>query len=344
MKYVVGFSGGVDSTAVVLKLLEEGHEVEAVTMDWIPEELPSHEYSQKVIKRACELAEKIGIKCRIIDVRMEFYQKVIEYFITTYLKGKTPNPCAMCNRFIKFGIFFEKATSDDSTYATGHYARIAKFQGKLTIRRGVEKRIEQSYFLAMVKPEVLRKVEFPLGGLTRSEVEKYVAEKGYKIEPKSQEICFINGNFWELISGKVRKRKNGWLIGPHGEKLREISDFYRYTIGQRKGLRVPYGKPLYVEKIDPESGNVYLTTAENLGWTFLSIKNCNWFIEPVAGKEYLIQIRYRTPPSPGRIVELNQDACLIKLDSKQVIVPGQIAAVYDGDYLAGGGIIEERWK
>ncbi len=342
MKYIVAFSGGVDSTVVILKLLEEGHQVSAAVMDWIPDEIPASTHARRVIRKACDKAARLNIPCSVIDIKREFEEKVIEYFIDTYLSGRTPNPCAICNRFIKFGIFLEKSLAPGTILATGHYAAITHCGDNLCIRRAKEPRIEQSYFLTLVRPEVLPHIRFPLANMTRREVEEYLKARGEEVPEKSQEICFVDNKFWELIEKKAHGKKKGWIIGPDGEKLREITDFYRYTVGQRKGLRVAYGAPLYVAHIDPRSGNVYTTTKDKLGWTNMTIGKCNWFKNPEPEREYLVQIRYRTPPSAGRVISMGEK-CTIRLERPQVIVPGQVAAIYDGETLLGGGIIEERW-
>ena len=341
-RYVVAFSGGVDSTAAILMLLDKGFDVEAVIMDWIPSTYPAWTRSKKAIEDACRIAKQLQIKCRMIDLKEEFEKKVIRYFIETYISGRTPNPCVLCNRHIKFGLLLQYGKEGDKIFATGHYAGIEEYKGKKVLVKGKEKKIEQSYFLTLIKPEVLDWIEFPLYKFTRKEVEDYIRKKGFPVKEKSQEICFVDGEFWELIEKRFGG-KEGWIIGPEGEKLRKINDFYRYTVGQRKGLRVAYGKPLYVKSIDPARGNVFVATKEQLGWKRFTIKECNWFVEPEEKQSYLIKVRYRTPPSPGKVI-LSSDGCTIELEKPQVIVPGQVAAVYDGEFLLGGGIIEERWE
>ncbi len=341
--YYIAFSGGVDSTAVLLIFIEMGVQVEVVTMDWIPEDYPSFPYAQKIVSDACRIAEKLGVRCTVVEVRKEFEKKIIDYFVKTYLSGKTPNPCTLCNRFIKFGAFLDRINlKNGDKIATGHYAGIGEYRGSPVIRRGREPRIEQSYFLALVTPSVLERIVFPLHDKLRKDVEDYVKKKGFRIKKKSQEICFVDKKFWGLIENKIKRRKNGWILGPGGEKLRKIDDYYRYTVGQRKGLRVAYGKPLYVAEIDAATGNVFVTTKDRLGWKKMRVSACNWFVKPEEGKDYLIQIRYRAPPFKGKVIYKDNN-CMIVFDEPRVIVPGQIAAVYDKDVLLGGGIIEERW-
>ncbi len=346
-------SGGVDSSVTALLMKEKGYDVIGVTLRFHSVEACEVEgthnvcCSPKDVQDAVKVSQRLGIPHLTFDWEKVFKEKVIEYFTREYMRGRTPNPCALCNREVKTGYFarYLRAVADIDRLATGHYARLVDVPGVgKVIKRGVDRKRDQSYFLALVRKEDLSLLEFPLGSMTKEEVREIARSHGLEVADKrdSQEVCFLMGRspgeFLEERFGKregLIKHVSGKVLGKHG-------GIYNFTIGQRRGLGVSYSRPLYVIELDPETNTVLVGEEEYLYSDTIYVGDINLHVPMERWKNVQVQIRYRHTPVDVESVEKLSDLFRVKLrEEVRGVTPGQIAAFYEGDTLLGGGIIEE---
>lgn len=355
-RVLVGMSGGIDSSAVCILLQEQGYEVVGVTMrTW---DVPSHfstpgqEQPDDVLE-AQRLAARLGIEHHVADVRKEFRQVIVQYFIDEYMRGRTPNPCVMCNPLFKERILCEWADRTNCAYiATGHYCRLEDRNGYRYIVTGDDSTKDQSYFLWKLPQEILRRMMFPLGGMTKASVRDYLASKGFEAKARggeSMEICFIDKDYREFLREHCPDIDEcigeGWFVDSKGIKLGKHKGFAYYTIGQRKGLEIALGKPAYVLKINPEKNTVMLGDAEQLRTRYMLVEDVN-----VADREELtacpdlsVRIRYRSRPISCRVLWLEDGRLLVKFaEEASAIAPGQSAVFYEGNRVLGGGFIASQ--
>ncbi len=349
-------SGGIDSSAACLILQEQGYEVVGVTMRmWdLPQHFP-HEGQTipQFALEARELAEKIGIEHHILDVREEFRQTVIQSFIDEYLRGNTPNPCVMCNRQFKFHYLLQEADRLGCQWvATGHYARIEEQDGHYLLRRGIDGKKDQSYFLWRLGQEQLSRTLFPLGGITKEEIKRYVNGKGFheKVEKKeSMEVCFIPGDYRDFLREQLpdldQRVGGGYFVDATGRKLGQHKGFPFYTIGQRKGLEIALGKPMFVTRINPIKNTIRLGERDELLARHMVITHAQESFpgafhesEPVK-----VQIRYRSHALPATLQAGNfpGEWVVYFQEDASAITPGQSAVIYQEDTILGGGIIAD---
>ena len=339
MKIAIALSGGVDSSFSALKLKENGNSVEAFTF--------------KVnnifdTSKASFVAELLGIKHHIIDLSKKFTEYVIKYFINSYLHGYTPNPCAICNRKIKSDIFLQEIQKfgDFDYYASGHYVGKTIWKDKELLKEHKDLKKSQTYFLSLIKPDSVKKLIFPLENYTKDFVKNFMINKYseiFKEEKESFEICFVKDKkYYNFIRKRIKeKRRKGYFIDKEGNILGEHSGFYKYTIGQRRGLRISTGSKMYVYKIDPGKNFVYLGNKEDIMKDYFFAKSINWFLKPDNLENVKVRTRYR-----GELVkvdEINKEKgrYFIKLNEPlKAITPGQLASFYIDDILIGGAIIE----
>jgi len=339
IKTILGFSGGVDSFFTAYLLKEKGFNVIPVYLKLLPDA------DTERVRKAGEL---LNLKVTIIDLTEEFKKEVIDYFISYYSKGLTPNPCAVCNREIKLKYLYklkEKISAD--FIATGHYAqvRFSKEFGRNLIYRGVERGKEQSYFLSLVKREIFDSLLLPLGEFTKREVVKQAEELGFPYRGESQDICFIEKDYVEFLKPFIGEKPGVFKL-EDGTVLGEHKGFYKYTIGQRRGLGIPYRYPLYVVEIRPEENAVVVGPKESVLKDEVFVWKVNWHVEPEEwGKIPLqVQIRYRAKPVDVHSVEyLKNGIYRVKLAAKvEAPAPGQVCAFYSNDLLLGGGEITKE--
>ena len=355
-RVLVGMSGGIDSSAVCLMLQEQGYEVVGVTLrTW---DVPSHfstpgqEEPDEVLE-ARSLARRLGIEHHVADVREEFRQVIVRYFIDEYMRGRTPNPCVLCNPMFKERVLCEWADRTGCTsIATGHYCRLIDKDGYRYIVTGDDAAKDQSYFLWKLPQSILRRMMFPLGGMTKTDVRAYLAEKGFEAKARggeSMEICFIDKDYREFLKEHCpdidERIGPGWFVDSKGLKLGQHKGFAYYTIGQRKGLEIALGKPAYVLKINPGKNTVMLGDAEQLKAEYMLIEEVN----PVNKEELLrcpdlsVRIRYRSRPIPCRVFPLEDDRMLVRfLAEASAITPGQSAVFYEDNRVLGGGFIASQ--
>lgn len=352
-RVLVGMSGGIDSSAVCIMLQEQGYEVVGVTMrTWdIPSHFssPSQEQPDEVLE-AQALAARLGIEHHVADVRDEFRKVIVQYFIDEYMHGRTPNPCVMCNPLFKERILCEWADRTGCAWiATGHYCRLEDRNGYRYIITGDDPTKDQSYFLWKLPQSILKRMLFPLGGMTKTEVRAYLASKGFEAKAKggeSMEICFIDKDYRLFLKEHCpdidEQIGPGWFVDSKGVKLGQHKGFAYYTIGQRKGLEIALGKPAYVLKINPAKNTVMLGDAQMLLSEYMLVEDVN-----VINREELftcpslsVRIRYRSRPIPCKVAELPDGKLLVKFaEEASAITPGQSAVFYDENRVLGGAFI-----
>lgn len=344
-KVVVGMSGGVDSSVTAYLLKKQGYEVIGVYLQMIEKE-----NAEKAFNDAQRVAEQLGIEFRHYDIRDKFKEKVISYFTEAYISGITPNPCVVCNREIKFKLFFELVKELDVDYlATGHYVRVLKNKetGLYHLGKAEDTFKDQTYFLYYLNQDVLSRVIFPLGDYKKEEVKKIAAENGLHVAQKSesQEICFIPDNDYKRYL-KEAFGENAFQKGPvydlEGNKVGEHLGLPFYTIGQRKGLGISLEYPAYVIGTDKEKNALYLGKNENLFSNKLIAGEINLLVGGSfdENEEYDIKIRYSVRTSKGRVKNLSKGRVEISFtEAQRAITPGQSVVLYKDDLLVGGGVI-----
>lgn len=346
-RVLLGMSGGVDSSVSAVLLKQQGYEVIGCTM-----RLWECTGSNTAIEDAKKVCEKIGIEHYTLDCREIFTNKVIDTFIGEYKNAKTPNPCVECNKYLKFGVFFEKAKELNCDYiATGHYAKIIyseKYNQKVLIKSEAEAK-DQSYFLYNIKKEQLNHILLPLANyIDKEKIREIARENNLEIAEKkdSQEICFIPDNDYQHFlkkSGKVQL-KTGNIVLQNGEILGKHNGLVNYTIGQRKGLGIAYKEPLYVLKLNKEENQVVVGTEKELYSDTLYANKVNWIVDLDNIQEYIecyAKIRYRAKPSRAIIYKEKEDKIKIVFEEEQrAITSGQSIVFYDKEQIVlGGGII-----
>lgn len=352
-RVLVGMSGGIDSSAVCIMLQEQGYEVVGITMrTW---DIPSHfstpgQSQPDEVLEAQALAARLGIEHHVADVRKEFKEVIVKYFIDEYMSGRTPNPCVMCNPLFKERILCEWADRTDCAWiATGHYCQLKDINGARYIVTGDDSTKDQSYFLWKLPQDILKRMMFPLGGMTKTEVRAYLASKGFEAKAQggeSMEICFIDKDYREFLKEHCpdidERIGTGWFVDSKGLKLGQHKGFAYYTIGQRKGLEIALGKPAYVLKINPAKNTVMLGDADQLKAEYMLVEQVNVICmeELLRCKELSVRIRYRSRPIPCQVALLDNGQLLVKFEGEaSAITPGQSAVFYEGNRVLGGGFI-----
>ena len=336
-------SGGVDSSVAVAILVEQGYDVIGVTLHVMP--------AAKTIPAATEdagrAAKHLGISLEVVDVAGAFERFVITNFTQEYLAGRTPNPCIRCNRVIKFATLLEKAAEWGADYvATGHYARVKKRQGRWALRRGADRRKDQSYMLAALAQEQLGQTLFPLGEAAKDDVRELARAEGLPTAEReeSQEACFIpDGDYRAFLLERLGKPKPGPILSADGELLGHHKGLIYYTIGQRRGLGISDPRPYYVTRLDAERNAVIVGHEEEVLRDSLVVRDINWVSLPPQSEPFdcLAQIRYRHTPTPATVMPTGNKLEVRLKKSQPAVAPGQSAVLYDDDgYVLAGGIID----
>ena len=350
-KVLLGMSGGVDSSVSAILLKEKGYEVIGATMKlWTGDTKKNKEKNEKTIEDAKKVCNRLGIKHYVFDAQKEFKKCVIDNFITQYQNAETPNPCIECNKYIKFGYFYEKAKKLDCEYiATGHYAKIeySKKYKQYVLKKAKETKKDQSYFLYTIPKEILGNIIFPLQNYTSKEEIRIIAEKNeLEIAEKkdSQEICFIPDNCYQKFLEKhiEKKDKKGKIILKTGEILGEHEGLINYTIGQRKGIGISYKEPLYIIELRKETNEVVVGTEKELYANKLNANQINWQVTPKENEiiKCFAKIRYRAKEAKAKVIK-KEDKVLVEFEEPQrAITKGQSIVFYDEDgIILGGGKI-----
>lgn len=350
-RVVVAMSGGVDSSVAAALLKEQGYEVIGLTMHhWDACVNDGHGescYSNTAVLEAEKIASQLQIPFYSVNFETDFRQHVVRRFCDEYFVGRTPNPCIVCNKKVKFGLLLEKALELGGDYlATGHYVRLAEDDGTLLIRKGADLTKDQSYFLFTLNQQQLHRCLFPLGDLTKQQVRDHAARFGLQIAQKdeSQDICFIpDGDYVSFLEQESGAGKlNGDIVHVSGKVLAQHQGIYRYTIGQRKGLGIGWTEPLYVLGIDAEKKKVIVGEKKYLSQTEMMVSQCCWSIpEPTESFSTSCRIRYRHTEVPATVEPLNGGRVKVVFDSPQNgVTPGQAAVFYADDLVVGGGWIQ----
>lgn len=341
----LGMSGGVDSSAAASILLDAGYTVFGITARM------TQEYSRCCadvdIERAAKLCERLGIEHHIVDLCDDFKRDVIDYFMSGYIGGETPSPCVNCNRYIKFGTLLDAAIElGADKIATGHYVRVSSESGKVRLLRGVDGSKDQSYFLARLKAEQLERAIFPLGDMLKSEVVAYAQQHELvaRKSRESQELCFvIEGTHGDYIDLRSFETKGvGDVVTADGKKVGEHRGVHHYTVGQRKGLGIAMGYPVYVTGIDAENNRVVIGPREDVMCDDMLVSDMNWIGDESGSGAFdaVCQIRYQHKPAACSVVVKGDGLCEVKFAEPQfAVTPGQLAVFYAGDVVLGGGWI-----
>ena len=347
-RVVVAMSGGVDSSVAAALLKEQGHEVVGITMCFsLPDayRIKPACCGRQSIDDARRVAHKLGIKHYVLNFSKHLKDKVIDDFISEYLKARTPNPCVRCNQYLKFGILLRKALSLDADFiATGHYARITKSGAKYVLRKGKDRVKDQSYFLYQLAQDQLKHILFPLGNYTKQQVRNLARKFGLPVadKPGSQEICFLPGDDYRefLMAHTSGKIKPGEIVDSRGRVLGKHEGIAFYTIGQREGLGIACGYPVYITKIDAKNNRITIGNKEEVHGEWFIVNNPHFIGSPIKKKIAAhVKIRYNHKETPVEIIPFGKKIKVALKKPQFAVTPGQSAVFYNKDVVLGGGII-----
>lgn len=355
-RVVVAMSGGVDSSVAAGLLKKQGYEVIGLTMCFGPA-FGGNSFESETgkpsfcgstgITDARRVCQKLGIRHYVLNLNKDFHQKVIQNFYDEYLRGRTPNPCVRCNQFIKFGALLKKAINLGAQFlATGHYARIVKSPQGFWLKKAKDIKKDQSYFLYRLNQAQLKRIIFPLGNLTKFEVRKIAADFGLKVAQKqdSQEICFLpDGKHGDLIKEKYPGQvKPGNVADRDGKIIGRHQGVAFYTIGQRQGLGIAKGYPLYITGLNAKSNRIIVGSRQDADKVEFLIGHAHFINKPLKKKvEIKVRIRYNHKEMQAAVYPEKNKIRIIFKQPQFAVTPGQSAVFYNKDLVLGGGIIQK---
>lgn len=336
-RILLAMSGGIDSTAAALLLQEQGYDLVGCTFR-------TRYTDEASLQSAAALARQLGIEHHVVDYEQRFEQDIVAYFCNEYAAGRTPNPCVLCNRQIKFGVLLEEASRlGCDSLATGHYARVKEG----ILYRAKDERKDQTYFLWQVPQQALQRVLFPLGDQTKDEVRAFLESKGLTElahKGESQDICFIKDDYRTFLQAQdaspLLPAEQGDYINAEGKVLGRHEGYVNYTIGQRKGLGIALGTPAFVTRIDAAHNRVTLGAHDDLYTHDVYLSHCVFHGD--TSQTVLAQIRYRSKAQEAVLVNIdNNGVGLIRFaEPVWAVTPGQSCVMYQDNKVVGGGIIE----
>jgi tRNA-specific 2-thiouridylase len=349
-RVAIAMSGGVDSAVAAALLAERGSAAFGVMLRlWSAgPDLPNRCCSPRDMAMARKVAGQLGIPFYVLDVRSQFHQQVVRFFIDGYAKGITPNPCMECNRSIRWQTLLQHALQLGATHlATGHYARVEHADGQYLLRRALDLDKDQSYVLSVLSQAQLARAAFPLGELTKPQVRSIARGLGLPVaeRPESQDLCFVGGADYRVFletQGGLRPQP-GPILDEQGHQIGTHAGLSAYTIGQRKGLGLSAGHALYVTEKDPARNALVVGSRQALGRTRFAVDRMSWIGGPPAGPvQAQVQVRYRAAAVRAAIrPDVQPDRAEVELERPlQDVTPGQAAVFYAGDRCLGGGIIQ----
>jgi tRNA-uridine 2-sulfurtransferase len=355
MRIAVAMSGGVDSSVAAALLVEQGHEVIGLSMQLYDQRVGDIAFgsccSLDDLHDARRVAHRLGMPHYLVNFQSHFHAQVVTNFIDEYVAGRTPIPCTRCNSEVKFATLLERVRGLDAEgLATGHYVRVSVDPaGRRELRRGVDTGKDQSYFLFSLTQAQLAHAVFPVGDMTKADVRAFAAARGLAVadKPDSHEICFVpdhdHASFIDRQTG-TGAPPHGTVVDQSGQVLGHHDGIHHYTVGQRKGLRLSAGVPLYVVRIDADRDEVVVGPRHALEQTACAVTEVNWIAgaPPAAPLRADVQIRHRHPAAPATVVPREGAGADILFDAPQsAITPGQAAVFYTGDVVLGGGWITD---
>jgi len=346
-KVIIAMSGGVDSSVAAILLKKQGYQAEGIFMRL------GIEGDNRSEKSARAVAEKIGIKLRVVNLKKEFKEEIIDYFISEYEKGRTPNPCVKCNKEIKFGLLIDEVLSMGADFiATGHYVKNSKFKIRNSIfiyklLKAKDKNKDQSYFLYTLTQKKLKHCLFPLGDHTKDEVRKIAKRYNFKIDDKeeSQEICFITSKYYGNFLQKHLKLKSGDIVDASNNILGSHKGLPLYTIGQRRDIRIGGTGPYYVIGIDKRKNQLVVSNNKNdknLYSKRIIVNKVNWISKDIPRLPLKVKAktRYRMDEQSAEISKIKNKYVIIFSKSQRAVMSGQSVVFYRENEILGGGIIK----
>jgi tRNA-uridine 2-sulfurtransferase len=354
-RVVVAMSGGVDSSVAAALLKQDGYDVVGMMMRlWSepgrgPDAPLNRCCTPDQMADARRVADALEIPFYVVDVKDVFRRRIVQFYIDQHALGRTPNPCVECNREIRFGFLLDRARALGADYlATGHYARVEETPDGFRLLRAVDAAKDQSYVLHVLGQEELAQVLFPVGDYTKAEVRQVAAELGLPVAQKSEsmDLCFLGDGDYRRFLGEYAPQaiRPGPIVNSRGEVLGAHEGLPFYTIGQRKGLGLSSGEPLYVLHKDVTGNALVVGSRAELGQTELLVRDVNWVagVPPASTLHGGVKVRYKAAAAPGSVTPLSGGGARVLFDDFVFgATPGQAAVFYDGDAVAGGGIIAD---